>query len=194
MTPIALPATIVHALRDPAPNAQDFTPTRFQPASNKAAFALHFLRFISCDCPRHQFTLRFYRQLIHCFGYIAFYDLDGFWTEFFSTPAGKVEFIEQALAWPCYGEPTTTWSDVEREIIGRLRRTELLSIYRQRLNADQDAVDRAELARLLVKYGQDATDADPGTLPAVLVPMSRPVPAKPQPRWDGNSQLTLGLG
>ena len=36
MTPIALPATIVRALRDPTPDAQDFTPTRFQPASNKA--------------------------------------------------------------------------------------------------------------------------------------------------------------
>ncbi len=146
MTPIALPATIGRALRDPAPVAQDFTPTRFQPASNKASFALHFLRFISSDCPRHQFTLRFYRQLIHLLGYIACYDLDGFWTEFFSKPAGKVEFIEQALAWPCYGEPATTWSDVEREIIRRLRRTELLGIYRQRLCADQDAADRAELA------------------------------------------------
>lgn len=194
MTPIALPATIVRALRDPAPDAQDFTPTRFQPASNKAWFALHFLRFISSDCPRHQFTLRFYRQLIHCFGYIAFYDLDGFWTEFFSTPAGKVEFIEQALAWPCYGEPATTWSDVEREIIRRLRRTELLGIYRQRLCAEQDAADRAELARLLAKYGQDAAGGDPGTLRTALVPINRPTPARSQPRRDGNSQLTLGLG
>ncbi len=152
------------------------------------------MRFISSDCPRHQFTLRFYRQLTHCFGYVACYDLDGFWTEFFNTAAGKVEFIEQALAWPCYGEPATTWSDVEREIIRRLRQTELLSIYQRRLCADQDAADRAELARLLAKYGQDAADADPGTPRTALVPMSRPVRARSPPRQDGNNQLTLGLG
>ncbi len=194
MTPITLPTALVRALRDPAPDAKDFTPTRFQPASNKACFALHFLRFISSDCPRHQFTLRFYRQLIHCFGYIAYYSLDGFWTEFFSTAAGKVEFIEQALAWPCYGEPATTWSDVEGEIIRRLRRTELLSIYQQHLCADGDTADRTELARLLAKYGQDTAAADPGTLRTVLVPMNRPIPAKSAPRRDGNSQLSLGLG
>ena len=156
--------------------------------------SLHFLRFISSDCPRHQFTLRFYRQLIHCFGYVSFYDLDGFWTEFFSTAAGKVEFIEQALAWPCYGEPGTTWSDVEREISRRLRRTELLSLYQQRRCADQDTAERAELARLLAKYGQDDPTTDPGTLHTVPVPMSRPVAGKSVHRRDGNSQLTLGLG
>ncbi len=40
MTPITLPTALVRALRDPAPDAKDFTPTRFQPASNKAWFAV----------------------------------------------------------------------------------------------------------------------------------------------------------
>lgn len=38
----SLPATMVQALRDPAPTAADFTPTRFCPASTKAWFAAHY--------------------------------------------------------------------------------------------------------------------------------------------------------
>jgi len=75
MTPIALPTAVVRALRDPTPEAKDLTPTRFQPAENKSWFATHYLRFVSSDCPRHQFTLRFYRQLMHCFGHIVCYDV-----------------------------------------------------------------------------------------------------------------------
>ena len=121
MTPIAMPASIVDALRHPAPREQDFSPTKFCPASTKAWFAVHYLRFASCDFPRHQFTLRFYRQLMHCHGHIAHYSISGFWTEFFTSTTGKIEFLEQTLAHPCYGAPDVTWSDVEREIIARLK-------------------------------------------------------------------------
>lgn len=194
MTPIALPATVVRALRDPAPDAKDFTPTRFQPAENKSWFAVHYLRFISSDCPRHQFTLRFYRQLMHCHGHIAHYDLFGFWTEFFTSTAGKIEFLEQTLAWPCYGQPNVTWSDVEGEIIARLRRVNLLDIYRQRLTTEQDVADRAELTRLMAKFGGDTPPADPGIIRTVLVPTNRLAPTRASNRQDGDSQLTLGLG
>lgn len=194
MTPIALPAAVVRALRDPTPDARDFTPTRFQPAENKSWFATHYLRFISSDCPRHQFTLRFYRQLMHCHGHIAHYDSGGFWTEFFASTAGKIEFLERTLAWPCYGQPNVTWSDVEREIITRLRRTNLLDIYRRRLSTDQDTADRAELTRLMAKFGGDTPPANPGIMRSVPVPMNRPAPTRASNRKDGNSQLTLGLG
>jgi len=194
MTPIALPAAVVRALRHPTPEAKDFTPTRFQPAESKSWFATHYLRFISSDCPRHQFTLRFYRQLMHCFGHIAHYDSLGFWTEFFTSTAGKIEFLEQTLAWPCYGRPDVTWSDVEGEIIARLRRTNLLDLYRQHLGIEQDAADRAELSRLMAKFGGDTPPADPGIMRTVLIPMNRSAPTRTSSRQDGDSQLTLGLG
>ena len=73
MTPIALPQAIVRALRDPVPDAKDFTPTKFQPVSSKAWFVAHCIRFVSADFPRHQFTKRFYGQLMHCFSMIAHY-------------------------------------------------------------------------------------------------------------------------
>jgi len=194
MTPIALPQAIVRALRDPVPDAKDFTPTKFQPAASKALFVGHCVKFISADFPRHQFTRRFYGQLIHCFAFIAMYDQDGFWTEYFTTNAGKIEFLQQMLSHPCYGDPCHTFSDAEREIIKRLRRTDVLSFYRQRLSVEQDATDRAELARLLTKYGQDTPAVDPGILRTVLLPMNRLDTARTVRRRDDNGQLALGFG
>jgi len=194
MTPIALPPAIVRGLRDPVPDAKDFTPTKFKPAATKSWFVEHCTRFVSADFPRHQFTKRFYGQLIHCFGLIAVHDELGSWTEYFTYNAGKVEFLRQVVSHPCYGDPCHTFSDAEREIIRRLRRTDVLGFYRDRLCAEQDAADRAELARLIAKYGRDAPVPDPGILRTVLVPMNRPAPPRPAHRRDDTGQLAFGLG
>ncbi len=194
MTRITLPPSVVHALCDPMPDARDFTPTRFTPASTKAWFAGHMVRFLSQDCPRHQFTQRFYNQLMHCFSMIAHYNLHGFWTEYFVTTRGKIEFIEQVVNHPGYGTPDHTWCDVERKISKRLRQSGLLDLYRRQLAGEQDAADRAELARLTAKYGQGPAPADPGILRTVLVPVNRPVPPRPAHRRDDTGQLALGLG
>ena len=92
-----LPAWIVQALRYPEPTEADFTPTGFTPAKTKCWFTVHYLRFVSSDFPRHQFTQRFYSQLMHTCGHVAHYDLTGFWTEFFTSTANKIEFIDQTV-------------------------------------------------------------------------------------------------
>jgi len=194
MTPTALPQAIVRALRDPVPDAKDFTPTKFQPSSNKAWFVAHCTRFVSADFPRHQFTRLFYGQLMHCFSMIAHYDLHGFWTEYFTTNTGKIEFLHQVLSHPCHGDPCHTFSDAEQEIIRRLGRTDVLGFYRQRLCTEQDAADRAELARLMAKYSQDTPAVDPGILRTVLLPMNRPAPARASRHSDDTGQLALGFG
>ena len=184
MTPIALPQGIVRALRDRMPDAKDFTPTKFQPAASKAWFVGHCVKFISADFPRHQFTRRFYGQMIHCFGFIAMYDENGFWTEYFTTNAGKIEFLQQMLSHPCYGDSCHTFSDAEREIIKRLRQTNVLGFYKQRLGIEQDAADRAELARLVPLHrGFD------GLRWAALIlhqsPWTRRCRGKREPAWPG---------
>ena len=35
-----------------------------------------------------------------------------FVAHFFLTAAGKLEFLEQCVTWPCHGDPTFTYSDV----------------------------------------------------------------------------------
>ena len=188
-TEAALPARVVQALRYPEPIEADFTPTRFTPARTKCWFAVHYLRFISSDFPRHQFTQRFYSQLMQHFGMIAHYDLMGFWTEFFTSTANKVEFLDQTVRHPCYGQPDHTWSDVERLIIQRLRVADLLTLYQSRLRAECHAGERAELARLLAKYGDDKPD--PGILRTVLVPCAAPATSRSS---KATSQLALSLG
>jgi len=194
MTPIALPQSIVRALRDPVPDAKDFTSTQFRPAASKSWFVEHYTRFVSADCPQHQFTQRFYGQLMNCFGLLDHYSKGGFWTEYFTSNAGKVEFLQQVLSHPCYGDPCHTFSDAEREIIKRLRRTDVLGFYRQRLCAEQEIADRTELTRLMAKYDQGHPPADPGVLRTVLVPMNRAVPPRPSRQRDDTGQLALGLG
>jgi len=112
----------------------------------------------------------------------------------FATNAGKIEFLQQILSHPCYGDPCHTFSDAEREIIKRLRRTDVLGLYQKRLSVEQDAADRAELARLMAKYGQDTPAVDPGILRTVLLPMNRLDTARIVRRRDDNGQLALGFG
>jgi len=155
-----IPSTIVTTLRTPAPTAADFVPTKFIPADSKAWFAVHFLRFTSADFPKHHFTQRFYSRVMNTFGMIAHYDRMGFWTEYFTSTAGKVEFIEQVIEWPCYGDPTSTFSDAEREIQRRLRQVDLLGLYRKLSRAERDTAERAEFARLKARFEpEDPTSA-----------------------------------
>lgn len=185
MTRIMLPASVVQVLRHPELDASAFAPTRFTPASTKAWFARHTLHFMASDCPRHQFTRRFYSQLVHCFSMAPHYGPRGFWTEHFATTRGKVEFIEQVLRDPGSGTPNHAWHDVEREISRRLRQSGLLDLCRQHAAGEQDAAGRAELARLTAKHGQRSSAIGSGPM--------RAMPARvPQHRDKGN-QLALGL-
>ena len=194
MTRITLLHSVVHALRDPVPEARDFTPTRFTPSSTKAWFAGHMLHFLASDCPRHQFTQRFHNQLVHSFALTPHYGLRGFWTEHFATARGKAAFVEHVLRHSGSGTSNHAWRDVEREIGRRLRQSGLLDLYRQHSVGEQDAADRAELARLMAKYGQDVPAPDPGILPTVLVPVNRSALLRPVRRRDDTGQLALSSG
>lgn len=185
-----LPTAVIRALREPVLTAADFTPMKFTPADTKAWFANHFMRFVSSDFPKHHFTLRFYRQVMHTFGHIAHYDAAGYWAEFFTSTTGEIEFIEQAVHHPCYGDPTHTFSDVEREIARRLRQVRLLDLYRERGQADRDAAERAEFARLKARF-------EPADM---LAPASAPIPP-PVPPADRSgrkpapvAQLAFAIG
>ncbi len=153
-----LPASVVQVLSHPELDASAFTPTRFTPASTKAWFARHTLHFLASDCPRHQFTQRFYNQLVQCFGLPTHYTLHAFWIEHFATARGKAKFGEQVLCYSAGATANPVWRDVEREIARRLRRSGLLDHYRQRAAGEHDAAERAEGARLLARHPPPAAD------------------------------------
>ena len=190
----SIPAAIVHALRDPVPSEVDFTPTKFCPAASKAWFVAHWLRFASSDFPKHHFTQRFYGRLMHTSGHVAHFNRAGFWTEFFTSTAGKVDFLEQTIAWHCHGSPEHTWCDVERELTRRLHSADLLGHLRRRLGTERDAAERAEFARLRAKYAANTPRADPGVLRTVPVPANVRSRERPARRQGDTTQLTLGFG
>ena len=132
--------------------ADQFTPTRWDDAEEKARFARRFIRLVESDFAERDFPQALYRRLSLCFGHIAHYNRLGFYEEFFTATEGKVRFLRMALDWSCYGDPAFTCSDVERALQSWLHRNGVLGRYERRLAAEQEAAGRAELARLQAKY------------------------------------------
>ncbi len=161
-----LPAATIRALTTPAFTAAEFTPTQWNSAEDKAKLANALMKFVASEFPRRSFTKSLYRCLSNTFGHIAHYDLEGFYSVFFVCDADKVEFLQQTLSWPHFGDPTFTFSDVERAVKCRLQAANVIDIFRMR---EADAVRRRELAtlaRLQEKYGALTPAPDPNPLPS----------------------------
>lgn len=130
-----------------------FKPTKFHTAAEKAWFGDQLVTFVSEGFPRSMWTKKFYRQLSNTFGMIAHYDQAGFWDAQFSDSGRRVEFVKQLLAWPCYGDPEFTFSDVERAVQKELRDRDVLTSVEGRHIADVTLAETAERDRLVAKYG-----------------------------------------
>lgn len=116
--------------------AQEFTPTKFRTADEKAKFANHFFRFATSNFAETLFTQAFYERLSNTFGHIAHNSKAGFYDEFFRSAADQLRFLDQVVKWPCYGDPAWTFSDVERAIQGEVARQHLIE--RQELRVDEE--------------------------------------------------------
>jgi hypothetical protein len=132
-----------------------FTPTQWDTAADKVLFAEQFVQFVQSDFNFRHFTDKFYRRLSNTFGHIAHYNRGGFWDTFFRTTHDKVRFLEWTLQHPCYGDPTWTYSDVERALQAWLKTEDMLNRYLTRLIEENEAAERVELARLLKKYAPE---------------------------------------
>lgn len=133
--------------------ADQFTPTKFDTAADKAWFADQFIKFVKSGFEQRHFTDRFYRRLSNTFGHIAHYDRGGFWETYFVSTEGKVRFIELSLRHPCYGDAAWTYSDVERELKSWLAAEGTLGKWRENLAVEVEAGERAEFERLQKKFG-----------------------------------------
>ena len=168
-------------------NPQQFTPTQWSSTEDKAAFGNHFLRFVEGGFQRSLFTKKFYSRLSNCYSHIAHYSEHGFYAEWFTTVADQARFIVHTMRFPCYGDPTYTFSDVEKAIQGEIRRRNYVEIYRLRAAEAQRSVELELLARLERKYRQPSTEgaerASVETLnpvPSVAAPADAPAEAAQQ--------------
>jgi hypothetical protein len=134
--------------------AEKFAATKWEGADKKANFARQFIRFVESDFARDKFAHTFYLRLSLTFGHIAHYNQAGFFETFFTATADKVRFLRMTLAHPCYGDPTYTYSDVERALQSWLHQNGVLAKYEQKLADEQEAAEQMELSRLQAKYAE----------------------------------------
>ena len=158
---MSLPRAIVGAIKYPALSIFDFRPTKYHNSADKAWFGNYLLAFVADYCPEHRFTDKFYLRLSNCFGHIAHYSKAGFIGEYFTSAEDKHRFLKDTMRHPCFGDPNWTFSDVERAVIVRLQRADVLPIYAHLAGQETEQQERAHLAQLAAKYGCGST-AGPG--------------------------------
>src|SRR5271166_210915 len=142
-----LSAALTRALTTP-----DFVPTQWDTAEQKANFANALLAFVAQDFPRSKFHEGFYRRLSNTFGHIACYNSAGFYGRFFLNAQDKLEFLEQCVTWPCHGDPTYTYSDVERAVVARLRKSQIVATLSSQIAVERRRRELALLSELKARY------------------------------------------
>lgn len=132
--------------------ASQFTPTQFDTAEVKAAFANKLIRFMIAGFPKGSFDKKFYKRLSMTFGHIAHYDQNGFYSAQFSTLTHQVLFVQNLMRWPCHGSPTHTYCDVEKAVAEWCRTSGIMSSLAEQLEIAVRESELKRLAELQAKY------------------------------------------
>jgi hypothetical protein len=170
------------ALARPHFTDAEFTATNWDSAAKKAAFANALCRFMSEDFRESLFTQKLCRRLALTFGHLAHFDCGCFYNHFFLDLRGKVAFLEETLAWVPCGQPSHTFCDVERAVLARLRKSNLLDAYRALRAAEVEGAERALLAKLREKY--EGIPAPSQTSTPILHPGAPPKVRRSEQRSD----------
>jgi hypothetical protein len=143
------------------------------------------LKFMANDFPRTGFKKALCTRLSMTFGHIAHYNLPSYFSTFFEDETAKIDFIEQTLQWPCWGDPAFTFCDVERVIQTRLRSSGLLDLKRAQLAAQTRQRERAQFERLKAKYEPAAPETALAAAPAIAPTLTHPAtPVQRFPQAD----------
>jgi hypothetical protein len=174
--------------------AEFFTPTKWTTAEQKAAFANQLMAFIAADFPESKFTKKFYNRLSQTFGMIAHYNVDGFFSTFFTDTAGKLRFLRCLVEWPCYGSSEFTFSDVEHATSAAIQSTNYVEAYAAQLAREIETRERQILAALQEKYQGGPTVA---TAPCLAPTASEPVfvatRLPPRPAFSSGNDVQISL-
>jgi len=132
--------------------SEQFTPTKFYTAADKAKFANQFVRFVTRSFKPTLFPKWFYQRLSNTFGHIAHYDQGGFYETWFSSLNRQLAFLKRTAESEIYGDVEYTFSDVERVLKAWVIESGLVAQYQAAVDATVETNERAELARLQTKY------------------------------------------
>lgn len=111
-----------------------FTPTKFSTAAEKAKCATDFMRFFRADCPQTMFSKKLYYFLHQHAGHIAHYDNFGFYSEWFSSVRKQMAFLTRFVeSANTFHGCSPDWKDVERALLKSLEEEQILTRYALRL-------------------------------------------------------------
>jgi hypothetical protein len=133
-------------------DASQFVATRWNSAADKGSFGNTYLHFIESEWKRSLFTKSFYQRLSNCFGHIAHNDIHGFYDTWFTRDRHRLGFLKNTLSWPCWGDPTFTYSDVESTIKKQVRARNYVALYEVKAAEELRSAEMAILTRLEAKY------------------------------------------
>lgn len=136
--------------RDVSPR---FVATKWDTVEDKEKFFAQFKKLVENGFRPSDFPQWFYTRLSMIFGHIAHYNQGGFYAEQFSNPNLQRQFLRSTLRWPCHGDPTFVYSDVELAIQKwLLSRTDIINRVEKAVIDAIEERDRAEFARLKAKF------------------------------------------
>jgi hypothetical protein len=160
-------------------DAAQFVATQWNTAADKAAFGNTYLHFIETEWKRSLFTKGFYQRLSNCFGHIAHYGQHQFYETWFTCDKDRLEFLRNTLAWPCWGDRTFTYSDVERAIKQQVRARNYLALYELRATEELRDAEMAVLVGLEAKYRSPLTRVMPATPVQPIAVATEPSTSEP---------------
>jgi len=125
--------------------AEQFTPTQFSSAANKAEFGNDLISFMLKGFRYADFSDMLYTKLSSCFGHIAHYSRRGFYDTWFSDAEQIQSWIERTTESHPVGSPEHTFSDVERCIQSwfALNMTEIQSVIFDRNEKENATAEQA---------------------------------------------------
>ena len=155
---------------------EDFTPTEWAAAEEKAKIANKMTRFILGGFQQGSFTKAMYQRLSNMFGHIAHYNINGFYEEWFSDTKACRDWTKHITSnWLSgLGDPKYTWSDVEKALIHWVKDNQIT----EQLDVYQLDIERKELALLNTlqrKYSpqESLPQVDEVTLVPVEIPAAQ---------------------
>lgn len=145
----------------PSPfRADQFTPTAFDTAEDKAKAANALASFVDAGMPYSKFSKAgvYHTLYQHMYGHIAHYNRDGFFDVWFSTPEKRAEWVQYAARGGMYGyyagSPAHTWCDVEEAFTNWLVDNGYVDRFTREGEASTETRERGVLAALKEKYGE----------------------------------------
>ena len=156
---------------------QDFTPTKWATAEEKAKIANKMIRFILGGFQQGSFNKAMYQRLSNMFGHIAHYNISGFYETWFSDIKACRGWAEHITGnWLSgMGDPKFTWSDVEKALIGWMKDNQIAEQLDELYQLDIKQKELALLNALQRKHApqQSLPQVDEVTLVAMEIPASQ---------------------